>query len=200
MKVAVIDYGVGNLHSVAKALERCGATVILSRNEKDILGADKVVLPGVGAFGDCMKNIERYGIGDFLPRIVEMQKPLLGICVGMQVLFEESEESYGVKGLGIFQGRVQKIVAPGLKIPHIGWNKLLLEKKNSLLDDQARDYVYFVHSYHCVPENRELVIASVEYGEMLVAAVQYENIQAVQFHPEKSGAVGLRILSSFVQK
>ncbi len=200
MKVAVIDYGVGNLHSVAKALERCGATVILSRNEKDILGADKVVLPGVGAFGDCMKNIERYGIGDFLPRIVDMQKPLLGICVGMQVLFEESEESYGVKGLGIFQGRVQKIVAPGLKIPHIGWNKLLLEKKNSLLDDQARDYVYFVHSYHCVPENRELVIASVEYGEMLVAAVQYENIQAVQFHPEKSGAVGLRILSSFVQK
>lgn len=205
---ALIDYGVGNLYSVEKALTAVGAKVTVTSDAKVLEQAEKLVLPGVGAFGDCMKNLEATGL---IPTILEQAatgKPLLGICVGLQILFEESEESPGVKGLGIFKGEVKKICAENLKLPHIGWNSIKIGRKNSAvkfsspklfanLDD--KNYFYFVHSYHAVPSNESLITATTDYGETVTAAVELGNIFATQFHLEKSGDVGLQVLKNFVE-
>ena len=201
--IAVIDYGIGNLFSVEKAFAYLGAEVKVTSSEEDLCCADKIVLPGVGAFGDCMKNFEASGLVSALREQAASGKPLLGICVGMQILFEGSEESPEVKGLGLLKGMVRKIDAKGLKIPHMGWNSLDItgnRQAGSLFAGLAEHpYVYFVHSYHAVPDDASIVSARTVYGSSLTAAVAKGNIQATQFHPEKSGDVGLQILKNFVE-
>ena len=206
--IALIDYGVGNLYSVEKALSFVGGEVKLTREAADLKRAEKIVLPGVGAFGDCMKNLEATGL---IPTILEQvvtHKPLLGICVGLQILFEGSEESPKVRGLGVFKGEVKKIRADGLKIPHMGWNSIKVGRKDNLVKFGASklmaglsggNYFYFVHSYHAVPANENLITATTEYGEDVTAAVELGSIFATQFHPEKSGDVGLQVLKNFVE-
>jgi len=201
--IAIIDYGVGNLFSVEKAFVRLGADVVVTSDAGIIEKANKVVLPGVGAFGDCMKNLGASGLIPTIYAAIAAGKPLFGICVGLQILFEGSEESPEAKGLGIFKGQVKKINAAGLKIPHMGWNSLLLtEAKQQIhlfanLPETA--YVYFVHSFHAVPEEPKIITAYTEYGQRLTAAIARDNIQATQFHPEKSGDIGLTILQNFIE-
>jgi len=201
--IAIIDYGVGNLFSVEKAFVRLGADVVVTSDAGIIEKANKVVLPGVGAFGDCMKNLGASGLIPTIYAAIAAGKPLLGICVGLQILFEGSEESPEARGLGIFKGQVKKIIAAGLKIPHMGWNSLLLtEAKQQIplfanLPEKA--YVYFVHSFHAVPEEPKIITAYTEYGQCLTAAIARDNIQATQFHPEKSGDIGLTILQNFIK-
>jgi glutamine amidotransferase len=201
--IAIIDYGVGNLFSVEKAFVRLGADVVVTSDAGIIEKANKVVLPGVGAFGDCMKNLGTSGLIPTIYAAIAAGKPLFGICVGLQILFEGSEESPEAKGLGIFKGQVKKINAAGLKIPHMGWNSLLLtEAKQQIhlfanLPETA--YVYFVHSFHAVPEEPKIITAYTEYGQRLTAAIARDNIQATQFHPEKSGDIGLTILQNFIE-
>ena len=195
--IAVIDYGVGNLFSVSKAAEAVGATVEITGDAKIIRAADKLILPGVGAFGDCMRNLQSRGLDEVLLDQIASGKPLLGICVGLQILFDGSEESPEARGLGVFRGTVKKIRAEGLKIPHMGWNSIAA---SDLLQSLSGAYFYFVHSYHAVPDDRSIVIATTEYGERVTAAVARDNILAVQFHPEKSGDVGLKLLQQFVEQ
>ena len=198
MKIAIIDYGMGNLHSAAKALEKVGAQVAVTRDPELVRQADKVVLPGVGAFGDCMKNLNERGLAPVIHEVIAAGKPFLGICVGLQLLFEGSEEDPGVAGLGIFKGMVRKIAAPGLKIPHMGWNNLEYRTSSSLFQGlPPAAYVYFVHSYHAVPTDESCITAVTDYGGQVTAAVGRGLVQAVQFHPEKSSAVGLKILANF---
>lgn len=201
--IAVIDYGVGNLFSVEKAFAALGADVRVTSDEAVIRAADKIVLPGVGAFGDCMKNLEASGLIPVLLDCVAKGKPLLGICVGLQILFDGSEESPGVRGLGLIPGLVKKIQAPGLKVPHMGWNSLAIREPRQKADLFAglgeKPYVYFVHSYHAVPEAPAVITSVTEYGEQLTASVAKGNVQATQFHPEKSGDVGLHILKNFIE-
>ncbi|WP_298463876.1 imidazole glycerol phosphate synthase subunit HisH [uncultured Mitsuokella sp.] len=201
--IAVIDYGVGNLFSVEKAFAALGADVRVTSDEAVIRAADKIVLPGVGAFGDCMKNLEASGLIPVLLDCVAAGKPLLGICVGLQILFDGSEESPGVRGLGLIPGLVKKIQAPGLKVPHMGWNSLAIREPRQKADLFAglgeKPYVYFVHSYHAVPEDPAVITSVTEYGEQLTASVAKGNVQATQFHPEKSGDVGLHILKNFIE-
>ena len=203
--IAVIDYGVGNLFSVEKALLHSGAEVEVTHDAERIAAAEKLVLPGVGAFGDCMKRLEATGLIPVIRHEIEAGKPLLGICVGLQILFEGSDESPNAAGLGIFSGRVRRIEALGLKIPHMGWNSLDFAQRHEgqpgidlFRGIRAGSYVYFVHSYHAVPEEPQIITAQAMYGECLTAAVAKDNVQAVQFHPEKSGAVGSAILKNFV--
>lgn len=198
--IAVIDYGVGNLFSVEKALLQFSDDVKVTNKESEIMAADKLVLPGVGDFGECMKNLEATGL---IPAIMEKVKsgtPMLGICIGLQILFEGSEESPGAKGLGLFNGMVRKIVAPDLKVPHMGWNSIdYKQAKHKLFDGLGEHpYFYFVHSYHAVPEDSTIITATTEYGSELTAAVAKDNVMATQFHPEKSGDVGLKILENFI--
>lgn len=200
--IAVIDYGVGNLFSVSKALSAVGADVKVTNEADDLRSAEKILLPGVGAFGDCMRNLEGTGLIPVLKEEIRGGKPLLGICVGLQILFQGSEESPGVKGLGLLPGMVRRIQAPGLKVPHMGWNSLDLvnpgERENLFAGLDEHPYVYFVHSYHAVPEDASTVTATTSYGGSLTASVASGNVQATQFHPEKSGDVGLRILKNFI--
>ncbi len=209
--IAVIDYGVGNLFSVAKAVEAVGATVEITGDTQKIRAADKVILPGVGAFGDCMKNLRERGLDEVIKEQIGRGKPLLGICVGLQILFDGSEESPDARGLGIFRGTVKKIRADGLKIPHMGWNRVMRNAKCVMRNDLisfipianyelriTNCFFYFVHSYHAVPEDRSIIAATTEYGECLTAAIAHDNILAVQFHPEKSGDVGLKLLQNFI--
>ena len=196
--IAIIDYGMGNLHSAAKALEKVGAQVTVTRDPELVRQADKVILPGVGAFGDCMKNLNERGLAPVIHEVIAAGKPFLGICVGLQMLFEGSEEDPGVAGLGIFKGMVRKIAAPGLKIPHMGWNNLEYRTSSSLFQGlPPAAYVYFVHSYHAVPTDESCITAVTDYGGQVTAAVGRGLVQAVQFHPEKSSAVGLKILANF---
>lgn len=195
-KIVIIDYGMGNLHSVNKALLRVGGAVTISSEPNVIAQADKVVLPGVGAFGDCMLNLEKYKLLDVIQDILHSGKPFLGICLGEQLLFEGSEEAPGVKGLGYFKGQVEKIKTKE-KIPHMGWNKLTLAAPSPLLKEVEGDFVYFVHSYHAVPEDKGIITATCDYGTTITAAVGRGNVQAVQFHPEKSSSVGMKILAVF---
>ena len=198
MKIAIIDYGMGNLHSAAKALEKVGAQVTVTRDPELVRQADKVILPGVGAFGDCMKNLNERELAPVIHEVIAAGKPFLGICVGLQLLFEGSEEDPGVAGLGIFKGMVRKIAAPGLKIPHMGWNNLEYRTSSSLFQGlPPAAYVYFVHSFHAVPTDESCITAVTDYGGQVTAAVGRGLVQAVQFHPEKSSTVGLKILANF---
>lgn len=198
MKITIIDYGMGNLHSAAKALEKVGAQVTVTRDPELVRQADKVILPGVGAFGDCMKNLNERELAPVIHEVIAAGKPFLGICVGLQLLFEGSEEDPGVAGLGIFKGMVRKIAAPGLKIPHMGWNNLEYRTSSSLFQGlPPAAYVYFVHSFHAVPTDESCITAVTDYGGQVTAAVGRGLVQAVQFHPEKSSAVGLKILANF---
>jgi len=198
--IAIIDYGVGNLFSVEKAFVKLGADVIVTSDAEEIAKADKIVLPGVGAFGDCMQNLIESGLIPTILDAVATGKPFLGICVGLQILFEGSEESPGIAGLGIIKGMVKKIYAPTLKIPHMGWNSLELAAVSPLFQALPKSpYVYFVHSYYAVPEDPSVITAVTEYGQQVTAAVAQKNIQATQFHPEKSGDIGLLILKNFIK-
>ncbi len=195
--MVVVDYGVGNLHSVVKALQKVGAQPIVSSDKNLIAKADKLVLPGVGNFGQCAKNLDDYGLRQTVLDFAKSGKPFLGICVGMQLLFSSSEESEEFKGLGLIEGKVVKLSNNGLKVPQIGWNKLSFPIKSQLFDNiKSGDYVYFVHSYYANAACNN-TIATTDYGDVITAAVQKDNIFGVQFHPEKSGLVGLKILGNF---
>ena len=200
--IAVIDYDAGNLKSVEKALISIGEKVVVSRNNNEILSADKVILPGVGAFGDAMGKLKEYGLVDTIHEVVDRNKPFLGICLGLQLLFQRSDESEGVEGLGILPGEILRIPdAPGIKIPHIGWNSLNISSNARLINGLGDNpYVYFVHSYYLKAADANIVAATTEYGGTLIhASVQKDNIYACQFHPEKSGSVGLQILKNFAE-
>ena len=199
-KVVLIDAGTGNLRSVQKALESIGADVLRTDDPNKVLSARQVVLPGVGAFGDFMSGLRARGLESVINEIAARGVPLLGICVGMQALFETGEELGEYAGLGLLRGRVGRFAESlSVKIPHTGWNQLTF-RNNALLFDQIKDkaYVYFNHSYYCQPTNLSDVIATTDYGLQYACAVQRENIFGVQFHPEKSQAVGLQILRNFM--
>lgn len=197
--IAIVDYGIGNLRSVQKALEHVGAPARLVSSPAELEGAGAVVLPGVGAFGDGMRSLQSRGFVEPLCRIVEAGVPLLGICLGMQLLFEESEEMGYHRGLGLLPGRVRRF-AGDLKVPQIGWNQLSWRRPNPLqagIPDGA--YAYFVHSYYVEPANPDDILATTDYGIAYASIVGREHLFGVQFHPEKSQAVGLRILRNFVE-
>ena len=198
--IAIIDYDAGNIRSVEKALQFLGAETCVTRDEKEILAADHVILPGVGAFGDAMNKLRNYGLEGVIHQVVAQKTPFLGICLGLQLLFEASEEAEGVKGLGILPGRIVRIPeAPGLKIPHIGWNSLQFPSAGRLFEGIATEpYVYFVHSYYLQAEEPEIVKATTEYGVTIHASVEKGNVFACQFHPEKSSDVGMQILKNFI--
>ncbi len=194
--IAIIDYGMGNLRSVQKAFEYLGNKAVITQQPSEIQKADKVVLPGVGAFRDAMQTIKQKGIDKVLYDVVEQKKPLLGICLGMQMFFEKSYEYGEHKGLGILQGEIVKL-PENVKIPHMGWNSLNIKKKSPLFEWLSQEpYVYFVHSYHLNTE-ADIVSATTYYGKEIQVAAQKENVFALQFHPEKSGDVGLNILQNF---
>ncbi len=197
---AIIDYGAGNLHSVKNALEYLGNQSIITGEREKILAADRVILPGVGAFGDAMRALKKSRLDEVVLEIVKQNKPLLGICLGLQLMFEESEESPEEKGLGIFKGKVVRIPKnENLKIPHMGWNDISIVKNSAILKDLGKNpYVYFVHSYYVKPENSEDISAYTQYGTKLGIAVEKENVFALQFHPEKSGDAGMKILKNFI--
>ena len=197
--IILIDYGVGNLYSVAKAVASVGGDVKISGDIDDLKRAEKIILPGVGAFGDCMKNLSATNLIPELKREIVGGKEILGICVGLQILFAGSEESPCVDGLKIFGGQVKKIHADGLKIPHMGWNSITFGNSKLFAGLNGAPYFYFVHSYHAVPDDEKIISATTTYGETVTAAVERENIFATQFHPEKSGDVGLRLLKNFVE-
>ena len=198
--IAIIDYDAGNIKSVEKALQSLGEEVIITRDEDVLLLADKVILPGVGAFGDAMERLNEYGLISVIKKIVENKTPFLGICLGLQLLFDSSEEAPGVKGLGILPGKIVRFPSDrGLKIPQIGWNSLTQPNKGRLfkgIDDG--EFVYFVHSYYLMAEDMSDVVATTEYGGTVHASVERDNIFACQFHPEKSSDVGLKILKNFI--
>ena len=196
--IILIDYGVGNLHSVAKAVSSVGGDVKISGDVRDLKNSEKIILPGVGAFGDCMKNLFATNLVPELKKEIADGKKILGICVGLQILFAGSEESPFVDGLKIFGGKVKKIRADGLKIPRMGWNSLTFGDSKLFAGLSENPYFYFVHSYHAVPDDEKIISATTIYGEKVTAAVESENIFATQFHPEKSGDVGLKILKNFV--
>ncbi len=199
--IALIDYDAGNIKSVEKALQHLGEEIVLTRDKNLLLQADKVILPGVGNFGDCMEKLNSYGLVPVIREICEKGTPFLGICLGLQLLFERSEEAPGAEGLGILKGEIRKIPAGnGLKIPHMGWNSLHLQNNGRLfrgIDEQA--YVYFVHSYYLEAEDPSIVKATTEYGTLIHASVEKDNVFACQFHPEKSSEVGLQILKNFAE-
>ena len=199
--IAIIDYGAGNLRSVQKACQFVGADAIITSSPDEIRSADHVILPGVGAFGDCMASLEKSGLVEVIKEVAISGKPFLGICLGMQLLFESSEESPGVKGLGIFEGEIVKITeTDGFKIPHMGWNSLNFKKQSPIFEGlDENPFVYFVHSYYMKPKDKSIIAAETEYCGTLPIALSYNNIFATQFHPEKSGDVGLKILKNFIE-
>ena len=199
--IAIIDYDAGNIKSVEKALLSLGEDVVLTRDATVIEQADKVILPGVGAFGDAMHRLSEYGLVDVIKRVCDSGKPFLGICLGLQLLFDSSEESPGVDGLGILPGRIVRFPDDtGYKIPQIGWNSIEISPNARLFKDiPNQSYVYFVHSYYLVAEDEKIVAATTDYAAHVHASVEKDNIFACQFHPEKSGDVGLKILSNFAK-
>ena len=199
--IGLIDYDAGNMKSVEKALIALGEVPFITRDRKELLKADKVILPGVGSFGDAMGKLEQYGLIDVIHEIVEKKTPFLGICLGLQLLFESSEESPGVKGLSILPGKILRLPdQPGFKIPHMGWNSLDIREGSRLFQGIPQGaYVYFVHSYYLQAEDENIVAASTEYTAHIHGAVEKDNVFACQFHPEKSGGTGLRILKNFIE-
>ena len=199
--IAIIDYDAGNIKSVEKALIALGEKVIVTSDPKEILQADGVILPGVGAFGDAMAQLKKYELDKVIHEVVQKETPLLGICLGLQLMFESSEESPGIEGLHILDGQIRRIPASeGIKIPHIGWNSLEFPKESRLFRGIADGaYVYFVHSYYLKAANDGIVAATTDYGTHIHAAVEHGNIFACQFHPEKSSQTGLQILKNFTK-
>lgn len=212
--IAVIDYGMGNLRSVEKALEVSGAKTIVTSSAHGIAGCDKIVLPGVGAFGDAMKELKSRRLIDPIKEAIFRGKPFLGLCLGLQLLFEKSEEAPGVKGLGVFKGDVRRFrftqyairnTEYALKIPHMGWNSIdknsKLKIKNSKILEKIPygSYMYFVHSYYVVPKDRGVILTTTDYGIKFVSGIAKDNVYGLQFHPEKSQAMGLKILENFVR-
>ena len=199
--IAIIDYNAGNLKSVEKALHFLGEECVITRDFHEIKAADKVILPGVGAFGDAMEQLKKYELDKVIHEVAAENKPFLGICLGLQLLFEGSDESQGVEGLHVLDGEIVRIPdQPGLKIPHMGWNSLKYPNEGRLFRGIPEDsYVYFVHSYYLKAEEEQIVKASTEYTTHIHASVEKDNIFACQFHPEKSSDVGLKILKNFVE-
>ena len=199
--IAIIDYDAGNIKSVEKALQKLGAEVVITKDPQVILNADKVILPGVGAFGDAMANLKKYKLDEVIRQVVEKGTPFLGICLGLQLLFERSDETPGVDGLGILKGEILRIPEKDeLKIPHMGWNSLHLQNEGRLFKGlKEQSYVYFVHSYYLKAEEEEIVKATTDYSVNIHASVEKDNVFACQFHPEKSSEVGLEILKNFVE-
>ncbi|MDD6480970.1 MAG: imidazole glycerol phosphate synthase subunit HisH [Lachnospiraceae bacterium] len=203
--IAIIDYNAGNLKSVEKALKYLGEESVITRDFREIEKADKVILPGVGAFGDAMEQLKKYELDKVIHEIVACKKPFLGICLGLQLLFEGSDESSGVEGLHVLDGRILRIPdQPGLKIPHIGWNSLHLQNSGRLFEGVSSaygdsPYVYFVHSYYLKAADEQIVKATTEYSTTIHASVEKDNVFACQFHPEKSGETGLMILNNFAK-
>lgn len=198
--IAIIDYDAGNIKSVEKALQYLGEEAVITRDAGEILMADKVVLPGVGAFGDAMEKLNRYGLVPVIHEVVEKGIPFLGICLGLQLMFESSEEAPGVEGLGLLKGKIVRIPeGDGLKVPHMGWNSVSFPKEGRLFAGiPENSYVYFVHSYYLQAEE-DIVTATAEYGVTIHASVEKGNVFACQFHPEKSSHTGLTILKNFVE-
>ncbi|MBR4719196.1 MAG: imidazole glycerol phosphate synthase subunit HisH [Lachnospiraceae bacterium] len=199
--VAIIDYDAGNIKSVEKAMHYLGADALVTRDRREILNADKVILPGVGAFGDAMEKIRSYGLESVIHEVVEKGTPFLGICLGLQLMFDRSEEAPGIKGLSLLRGEILKIPkGEYTKIPHMGWNSLELKNNGRLfegIDDGA--YVYFVHSYYLKAAEGSIVTAETYYNTRIHASVEKDNVFACQFHPEKSSAVGLKMLENFLK-
>lgn len=198
---AIIDYDAGNIKSVEKALLALGETACVTRDPNVILSADRVILPGVGAFGDAMEKIRGYGLEEVIRQVAADKIPFLGICLGLQLMFEKSDENKGIKGLGLLKGEILRILeTPGLKIPHIGWNSLTFPNRGRLFHGIPENaYVYFVHSYYLKAQEEEIVTAATEYGTSIHASVEKDNLFACQFHPEKSSDVGLMILKNFIR-
>lgn len=198
--IAIIDYDAGNIKSVEKAMMALGQEVVITRDKETILNAEGVILPGVGAFGDAMQKLRDYDLVETIHKVVEKNIPFLGICLGLQLMFESSEETPGVEGLGLLKGKIVRILeGEGLKIPHIGWNNLRYPNVGRLYKDIPEDsYVYFVHSYYLQAEEPEIVVATTEYGVVIQASVEKGNVFACQFHPEKSSSVGMKILENFI--
>ncbi len=199
--IAIIDYDAGNIKSVEKALVHLGEEPVITRDREVILASDKVILPGVGAFGDAMAKLEEYHLIDVIHEVVEKKIPFLGICLGLQLMFESSEETKGVKGLGLLKGHILRIPEKeGLKIPHMGWNNIKVREDSRLFKNLPENpFVYFVHSYYLKAEDESVVAATTDYSVTIHAAVEKDNIFACQFHPEKSSDVGLQILKNFVE-
>ncbi|MGE5330117.1 MAG: imidazole glycerol phosphate synthase subunit HisH [Deltaproteobacteria bacterium] len=197
--IAIIDYGMGNLKSVEKAFNFLGYETVVTGSPDKIRSASKVVLPGVGAFAEAVKCIKSTGLDEVINDTIQEGKPFLGICLGLQLMFDYSEENGGFKGLGILKGNVKKIDT-GLKIPHMGWNSLNIKKESALFKGLPDNpYVYFVHSYHMVADDKNIVTATTDYGEEIEVAAAKDNIFLTQFHPEKSGEIGLKMLKNFIE-
>lgn len=199
--IAIIDYDAGNIKSVEKAIQLLGEEVVVTRDSDEILNASGVILPGVGSFGDAMEKLHKFHLVSVIEEVVKRQIPFLGICLGLQLLFEKSDESPGVNGLGILAGEIKRIPDNGeLKIPHIGWNSLKFPNVGRLYEGISQDsYVYFVHSYYLAAKEQDIVVATTEYGTKIHASVEKGNVFACQFHPEKSSSVGLKILENFLK-
>ncbi len=199
--IAIIDYDAGNLKSVQKALMYLGEESVITRDKDTILKADRVILPGVGAFADAMEKLRKFDLVEVIHQVIEKGTPFLGICLGLQLLFESSHEAPGVEGLSVLKGHVKLIPnAEGLKIPHMGWNSLSVASEAKLFKGLSdTPYVYFVHSYYLKADDEEIVAATTEYGVHIHASVEKDNVFACQFHPEKSGEVGLIILKNFAE-
>lgn len=200
--VAIIDYGAGNLSSVKKALDYLGAENEITQDREKILSATHIILPGVGSFEDAMNSMEERGLVDVVKEAAASGKPFLGICLGLQLLFESSEESPGAEGLGILKGKIVEIPKnTGLKVPHMGWNSITVKQKDGIFKDiDDESYFYFVHSYYLKDAEEDVVAATTEYGVSIQCAVQKGNLCATQFHPEKSSKVGLKLLENFLSK
>jgi len=192
--ITIIDYKSGNLKSISNGFKKIGVDYQITDDKQVIADSDYLVLPGVGAFGSAMENLKPFE--DVIYEHVQSDKPFLGICLGQQVLMSSSEESPGVKGLDLFKGHVE-LLGKGVKIPHMGWNKLKVVNDSSILEGIDGEYFYFVHSYHVVPDNEEIIAGTCEYGGDVVASLSQNNLFATQFHPEKSGIAGLKILKNF---
>ena len=199
--ITIVDYDAGNIKSVEKALQFLGQEPVVTRGKETLLQAEKVIVPGVGAFGDAMGKMHQYGLVEVLREIAAKGTPLLGICLGLQLFFESSEETPGVEGLGLLPGKIVRIPdKEGFKIPHMGWNSIQINPASRLLKGiEEGAYVYFVHSYYLQAENEADVAATTDYVVNIHAAAEHENIFATQFHPEKSGEIGLRILKNFIE-
>lgn len=197
--IGIIDYGMGNLFSVSKALERLGVDYFISEQKEQLLSADALILPGVGAFPDAMERLNETGLTEMIQRYVESGKPLLGICLGMQLLFEQSKENKLTKGLSILPGEVVRFAGEDYKVPHMGWNRLKFNNSSTILANIEEDFVYFVHSYYVKTSARDVVIASCDYDVEVPAVVGRGNVFGMQFHPEKSGKLGMKLLQNFTE-